>query len=274
MKIITAILAIFLVGSAGAYEDIPESYSFPDVSPYVRGLGGEHRFYDDMTVFSEQSVVTSISFSKVQYHIRVGEDLSLHVTSAPFDADLSMLEWNVLEGGEHIDLVGTGRHGSVRALSEGSATVHVESGGLFAEAVIIVDKCTPDEIFISMPSNTISVGESLSLALRCTPDDADPGEIVWSIAHGTEKINLRAQDNGALLTAVSSGKARICADACGMHAEVEVSILVGDAPTKSDGILNSLPTTMKNTGVGLLALSWTGYSVKNHRKKHKTRRLP
>ncbi len=112
--------------------------------------------------------------------------------------------------------------GLVTAFAAGSATITATSEGRSGTARITVTPVAVDTIFISPSAQTMSAGSSIQF--NAQPRDANGNLLVRSIIWASDQPGVATVSPNGLVTAISTGAARISASADGKVATATVSV--------------------------------------------------
>ncbi len=161
---------------------------------------------DAYTILQEAPIqinVTGVSLNKISEELYVGQTSALIATVTPDNATNQNITWTSSD----TSVASVSDSGVVTAISAGTATITVttEDGGFTATCEITVEEeeietVNVTGVILNKSSETIKVGENLSLIATVTPDNATNQNITW-----TSSNNSVATVSGGVVTAVAEG---------------------------------------------------------------------
>ena len=148
--------------------------------------------------------VTGVSVVPTAGSVTVGQTLALTASVAPADATNKAVTWS--SSSDSIATVSD--DGVVTGVAEGDATITVttEDGGFTATCDVTVEAATVavTGVSVSPTSDSITVGETLTLTATVAPDNATNKTVTWS----TSEATVATVEDG-VVTGVAEGDATI-----------------------------------------------------------------
>lgn len=148
--------------------------------------------------------VTGVSVVPTAGSVTVGQTLTITASVAPADATNKAVTWS--SSSDSIATVSD--DGVVTGVAEGDATITVttEDGGFTATCDVTVEAATVavTGVSVSPTSDSITVGETLTLTATVAPDNATNKTVTWS----TSEATVATVEDG-VVTGVSAGDATI-----------------------------------------------------------------
>ena len=148
--------------------------------------------------------VTGVSVTPTAGSVTVGQTLTLTASVAPADATNKAVTWS--SSSDSIATVSD--EGVVTGVAEGDATITVttEDGGFTATCNVTVEAATVavTGVTVSPTSDSITVGETLTLTATVAPENATNKTVTWS----TSEATVATVEDG-VVTGVSAGNATI-----------------------------------------------------------------
>ena len=151
---------------------------------------------------SVTSLVTAVNLDNTAAELWYNDEIQLSATAGPEDINVAMdTVWTSSN-----DAVATvTAKGLVKAVGGGNATIAVQINGVSATCDVNVRR-NPEGVAIDAPDDKVSVGRTLQLTGRLTPDDATE-ELPFSWASSDDAI--ATVDGNGLVTGVAAGTAEI-----------------------------------------------------------------
>ena len=135
--------------------------------------------------------------------VTVGQTLTITASVAPADATNKAVTWS-----SSSDSIATVEDGVVTGVAEGDATITVttEDGGFTATCDVTVEAATVavTGVSVSPTSDSITIGEDLTLTATVEPENATNKTVTWSSSEAT----VATVEDG-VVTGVSAGNATI-----------------------------------------------------------------
>ena len=148
--------------------------------------------------------VTGVSVVPTAGSVTVGQTLTITASVAPADATNKAVTWS--SSSDSIATVSD--EGVVTGVAEGNATITVttEDGGFTATCDVTVEAATVavTGVSVSPTSDSITVGEDLTLTATVEPENATNKTVTWSSSEAT----VATVEDG-VVTGVSAGNATI-----------------------------------------------------------------
>ena len=148
--------------------------------------------------------VTGVSVTPTAGSVTVAQTLTLTASVAPADATNKAVTWS--SSSDSIATVSD--EGVVTGVAEGDATITVttEDGGFTATCNVTVEAATVavTGVTVSPTSDSITVGETLTLTATVAPENATNKAVTWS----TSEATVATVEDG-VVTGVSAGNATI-----------------------------------------------------------------
>ena len=147
--------------------------------------------------------VTGVSVVPTAGSVTVGQTLTITASVAPADATNKAVTWS-----SSSDSIATVEDGVVTGVAEGDATITVttEDGGFTATCDVTVEAATVavTGVSVSPTSDSITIGEDLTLTATVEPENATNKTVTWSSSEAT----VATVEDG-VVTGVSAGNATI-----------------------------------------------------------------
>ena len=160
-----------------------------------------------VTVNSKVISVESISLDKTTAELTEGETITLTATIKPENATNKNVIWS--SSNEEIATV---KDGVVSAIKEGEATItaKTEDGGKTATCTVKVNAktITVESVSLDKTEATLEVGETITLIVTVSPDNATDKTVTWS----SSDESIATVEDG-VVTAIGVGSATITAKA-------------------------------------------------------------
>lgn len=166
--------------------------------------------------------VASVVLSATSGSVQVGR--SLQLTATPKDAGGATLTDRVATWSSTATAVAAVSSGGlVVGLAPGTATIRATIEGITSSAVISVNVVPVGTVAISVPSNTVSVGNALQASV--TVKDQNNDVVSRPVTYGSSNNSVASVSQGGLITAVSAGNATISATSEGQSGTVALTVL-------------------------------------------------
>lgn len=167
--------------------------------------------------------VTSVTLDKTTASVEVGKTTTLTATVAPTDATNKTVTWTSSDTS-----VATVSNGTVTGKKVGTATITAKSGTKSATCTVTVTAVsngdtTDDEnktvevtsVTLNKSTDTLKVGETLSLTATVKPDNATDKTVTWkssdtSIATVTNGVVKAIKEGTVTITASAGDKSATC----------------------------------------------------------------
>lgn len=147
--------------------------------------------------------VTGVTVTPTTGSVTVGEQLTLTAAVAPTDATNKSVTWSSSD-----DTIATVEDGVVTGVSAGDATITVTTvdGSFTATCGVTVEAATVavTGVAVSPTSDSIAVGETLTLTATVAPENATNKAVTWSSSEAT----VASVEDG-VVTGVAAGDATI-----------------------------------------------------------------
>ena len=165
------------------------------------------------------SSMASISLSKSEMSMIVGETATLTAVISPADATLrESITW----ASSNTNVVTVDDYGKVKAVKEGNAIISASVEGKKAECNVSVDYVHVSSITLNQNEATLYIGDNLSLSATLYPNNVTYNIIEWSSSNNAV-VNV---SNTGKVTAVGKGLATVSAVSDGKEAKCTFTVLV------------------------------------------------
>lgn len=163
--------------------------------------------------------VKSIALSETELSLTEGQAAKLSATVKPDDATDPTVSWS--SSSPAVANVSTG--GDVTAVAEGEAVITAKAGGVAATCRVTVLKpyTAVQSLSLNRTAVVLSIGESLGLTATIQPDDATVQSPAWS----SDATDIATVSDAGTVTAVAPGTATISAEADGIKATCQITVL-------------------------------------------------
>lgn len=158
------------------------------------------------TVTVVPTPVESITLSKDDAQLKVGEIIALTATVIPEDATDKTVTWT----SDNAEVASVDENGNVIAVALGSANITAACGEVNATCNVTVVATPVESITLSQEYADLTVGEHLALSAIVLPESATNKEILWSSSDPA----VAGVDSDGNVTAINVGIADIIAS-CG-----------------------------------------------------------
>ena len=171
--------------------------------------------------------VTGITLNSSEETLHVGDTFTLSATVSPSDATDKSVSWS----SSNDAIVTVGKEGLVTAVAVGEATVAAFHGNVYATCRFIVKESdvAVTSVTLNKTSATLTEGESMQLTASVNPPDATDNSVRWS----SSNIEVATVSSEGLVTAVSSGSAKITATAGGKSADCTITVVAANIEANS-----------------------------------------
>ena len=147
--------------------------------------------------------VTGVTVAPTTGSVTVGETVTLTATVAPEDATNKAVTWSSSD-----NTIATVEDGVVTGVAAGNATITVTTvdGGFTATCAVTVSAATVavTGVTVSPTSDSIAIGETLTLTATVAPENATNKAVTWS----TSEATVATVEDG-VVTGVAAGDATI-----------------------------------------------------------------
>ncbi len=192
--------------------------------------------------------VTDVELSATTLTLTIGETSQLTATIVPEDAVETEVTWSTSDGS-----IATVAGGLVTAVAPGSATITATVGAVSSTCTVTVNPINVSAVTLDITETSLVIGGTVQLTATVDPANATNKTIVWNT---TDEAVATVVDG--LVTAVAVGEATITAEADGMFATCDVTVVapaaVGDY-YYSDG---SYSTEFDSSKQVIGVVFWTG----------------
>ncbi|MEL6918832.1 MAG: Ig-like domain-containing protein, partial [Bacteroidota bacterium] len=151
--------------------------------------------------------VTGIELSVENETLTIGGTIALEATISPSDATNTGIDWSSSDS----NIATVNADGLVTAIAEGQATITATTvdGGFTDTAVITVEESviSVTGLTLSPKTQTLEIGETVTLEATVSPSDATNSSIDWS----SDDSNIATVNSEGLITALAEGQATITA---------------------------------------------------------------
>ena len=187
----------------------------------------------DVTVLAKVYLVTGITLNKKDLTLQVGGSERLTVTISPTNATDKTVKWSSYD----TSIATVSVDGQVKAIKLGTTTITAKAGEKEATCSVTVVATPVTSVTLNKTSESLKVGETLTLSATVNPDDATDKTVIWS----TSNASVASVENG-VVTAKTIGTATITATAGDKSAACAISVV---ATPVSSVTLNKASATLK-----------------------------
>ncbi len=170
-----------------------------------------------VTVSNKNVAVSSITLDKTSASLKVGETLTLIATVKPDDATAKTVTWSTSDA-----TVAEIYDGVVTAKKIGTATIKAKAGNKEATCSVTVSNknVAVSSITLDKTSDSLKVGESITLRATISPSNATEKEIIWA----SSKQSVASVDQSGKVVAIAEGTTTITASAGGKVGSCSVTV--------------------------------------------------
>jgi alpha-L-fucosidase 2 len=122
----------------------------------------------------------------------------------------------------------------VKAIKVGKVTITAKAGDKTATCEVTVKPIPVIEIALDKTTAELVEGESLTIVATVSPDNATDKTVTWS----TSDVTIATVDNNGVVKAIKVGKVTITAEAGGLTATCEITV-VGKETDGIDEVITS-----------------------------------
>ncbi len=187
------------------------------VSSCGGGGGGDK---PDGPITPSTIAVSSVSLSKTEADLVIGNTLQLTATVNPSNATEKTVTWT----SSNTTVATVTPTGLITAKAEGSSNITASCGGKSATCKITVKKPTVAVTSVELDKTEITLDADEIYTLKATvkPDDATDKTVTWA----SSKTDVAIVDNNGKVTGVNNGVASITATSGGKSASCKVNVVV------------------------------------------------
>ncbi|MBQ9547707.1 MAG: Ig-like domain-containing protein [Bacteroidales bacterium] len=164
----------------------------------------------NITVIPATVDVTGISLSETSKTLNPGESFMLTATVTPDNATDKSVKWSSSDE----TVVSVEQNGKVTALKTGTAVITAKAGDKTATCTVTVKPVEVSKLTLDKSSETLPLGQTLTLVATVYPDNATDKTISWS----SSDASVASVDQNGKVSALKVGKATITAAAGGKSA--------------------------------------------------------
>lgn len=157
----------------------------------------------------------SVSLNKNELALNKGQSETLTATVKPDDATEKTITWSSSNTG----VATVDSNGKVTAVGGGNATITAKAGDRQATCAVTVT-VPVESITLDKTSVALEEGESVTLSVTITPEDATDKSITWT----TSANSIATVDQNGKVTAIQEGTATVTAKAGGKEASCEITV--------------------------------------------------
>ncbi len=149
--------------------------------------------------------VTNVSLSSTSETMGKSDTLMLRTTVSPSSATYPDVTWKSSD----TDIVTVDGTGKITAVGYGSATVTAEADGKFDTCTVTVVKTEVTSVGLSSTSETLAVGDTVTLVATVSPSDAMDAGVTWT----STNPSVATVDAHGKVTAVAEGATSVISKA-------------------------------------------------------------
>ena len=164
--------------------------------------------------------VESVTLSKTELTLTVGESVALTYGIVPSDASIKDVSWE----SESTAIATVTQSGQIDAISEGNAiiTVKTKDGGKTASCTVTVKPVAVSSVTLDKETLSLKIGETYSLIATVLPESAANKKVSWS---SSNKSVATVDETGKVTaTGVGSAKITVTTEDGGKTASCSVSV--------------------------------------------------
>ena len=197
-----------------------KALAFITIAAVVCSCGGGKEDKPDGPITPSVVAVSSVSLSKTEAELVVGNTLQLTATVSPSNATDKTLTWNSSSS----TIASVSPTGLVTAKAEGSANITASCGGKSATCKLTVKKpiVAVTSVELDKPEITLDAEETYTLKATVKPDNATDKTVTWA----SSKPDIATVDNNGKVTGVNNGVASVTATSGGKSASCKVNVVV------------------------------------------------
>lgn len=182
----------------------------------VKSVDGGFTASCAVTVVAKTVDVSSVTLSKSELTLTVGDSETITATVKPDDATDKTVSWSSSD-----PAVATVEGGKITAVKEGEATITAKAGDKTATCKVTVEKkvIAVESVELDKTELELTEGGSATLVATVKPDNATDKTVTWSSSDPEV-----ATVDGGVVTAVKEGTATITAKAGDKTAACEVTV--------------------------------------------------
>ncbi len=192
--------------------------------------------------------VTDVELSATTLTLTIGETSQLTATIVPADAVETEVTWSSSDAN-----VASVADGLVTAVAPGQATITATVGAISSTCTVTVNPINVSAVTLDIVESELLVGATVQLTATVDPENATDKSVEWS----STDDNVATVVDG-LVTAVAPGEATITAEAGGMFATCEITVVapanVGDYYYSDGSYSTELDSSKQVIGI----VFWTG----------------
>jgi|GEM_PF-2569089 len=190
------------------------------VAAVVCSCGGGKEDKPDGPITPSVVAVSSVSLSKTEAELVVGNTLQLTATVSPSNATDKSVTWN----SSNASVATVTPTGLVSAKAEGTANIMASCGGKSAICKLTVKKpvVAVASVELDKPEITLDAEETYTLKATVKPDNATDKTVTWA----SSKPDVATVDSNGKVTGVNNGVASVTATCCGKSASCKVTVVV------------------------------------------------
>lgn len=197
-----------------------------------------HIDYNIQCVYDEMTLVESINIFCEQEELMIGDTVTLVAEIFPENVKNKDLEWSSSD----IKVAKVDQNGNVTCINLGQAIIiakATDGSDVYGEYCVVVNKRLVEEIEVSLPEETIMVGEKIQAKAIVLPSNADNTSIIWE----SSNPKVAKVSSTGMITALKAGKTSIKAiaeDGSGVVGSITLTV---EKKKSSDATLKSLSIT-------------------------------
>jgi len=177
--------------------------------------------------------VTGITFDRTELTMNKGNSDQLVAAISPIDATDQAVTWS----SSNPDVVSTDQHGSITAVSAGSAVISVTThDGNYTASCDITVIVPVTNITLNKSASTLLIGDSEVLIATITPDDATDKTITWSSSDNT----VVTVDTSGKVTPIAIGNAVISAKAGELSTACSITVTDQTVPEAPQNLIAAM----------------------------------
>lgn len=194
--------------------------SFIALAAVLCSCGGGKEDKPDGPITPSVVAVSSVSLSKTEAELVIGNTLQLTATVSPSNATEKNITWN----SSNTTIATITPTGLVTAKAEGSANITASCGGKSATCKLTVKKpiVAVTSVELDKPEITLDAEETYTLKATVKPDNATDKTVTWA----SSKPDIATVDNNGKVTGVNNGIASVTATSGGKSASCKVNVVV------------------------------------------------
>ena len=175
-------------------------------------------------------LVSGITLDKTNVELLEGETITLKATVEPSNATDKTVTWSTSDA----SIATVDNNGVVKAIKVGKVTITAKAGDKTATCEVTVKPVPVSGITLDKTAAELEEGESLTIVATVSPDNASDKTVTWS----TSDTTIATVDNNGVVKAIKAGKVTITAEAGGLTATCEITV-VGKETDGIDEVITS-----------------------------------